>query len=87
MNYLLRKQKRMLEFCLFLKQRFTKASSDSQFKIDGFNNLYQVDRNQKGGGSMLLFRGDLPVKVLSVDKSNESCYVEVILTKTKRLIN
>ena len=32
---------------------------------------------------MLLFREDLPVKVFSIDKGNESCYVEVILKKTK----
>ena len=36
---------------------------------------------------MLLFREDLPVKVFSIDKGNESCYVEVILKKTKWLIN
>ena len=36
---------------------------------------------------MLLFRKDLPVKVLPVDKGNESCYVEMILKKTKWLIN
>ena len=36
---------------------------------------------------MLLVRKDLPVKVLSVDKGNQSCYVEVILKKTKWLIN
>ena len=36
---------------------------------------------------MLLVREDLPVKVLSVDKGNQSCYVEVILKKTKWLIN
>ena len=32
---------------------------------------------------MLLIREDLPVKVLSVDKGNEDCYVEVILNKNK----
>ena len=34
---------------------------------------------------MLLFREDLPVKVLSVDKGNESCHVEVILNKNKMI--
>ena len=37
---------------------------------------------------MLLFREDLSAKVLLVEKGNESCYhVEVILKKTKWLIN
>ena len=35
---------------------------------------------------MLLFREDLPFKVLSVDKSNESYFVEVVLKKTKWLM-
>ena len=45
------------------------------------------NRYEKGGGIMLLFREYLPVKVLSVDKDNESCYIEMILKKTKWLIN
>ena len=36
---------------------------------------------------MLLFWEYLRVKVLSVDKGHESCYVELILKKTKWLIN
>ena len=36
---------------------------------------------------MLLPREDLPVNDLSFDKGSESCYVEVILKKTKWLIN
>ena len=36
---------------------------------------------------MLLFREYLPVKVLSVDKGNESFYVEVILKKIKWLMS
>ena len=42
-----------------------------------------TDRNKKGSGILLLFREDLPLKDLLVDKGNESCYVEVILNKTK----
>ena len=41
---------------------------DSQFKIDRFSNPHRIDGNKKGGGIMVLFREDLPVKVLSVDK-------------------
>ena len=60
---------------------------DSEFKIDGFSNPHRVDPNEKGGGIMLLFREDLRGKVLSVDKGHESCHVELILKKTKWLIN
>ena len=59
------------------------SAPDSQFKIDRFENHYQVDRNEKGSRIMMLFREDLPVKDLSVNEVDESCYVEVILKKTK----
>ena len=39
----------------------------------------QVDSNEKRGRIMLFFMEDLQVKVLSVDKFDESCYSEVIL--------
>ena len=51
---------------------------NSKFKIGNFNNFYRVDHKEKGGDIMLLFREDLPVKVLLVEKVNESCYFEVI---------
>ena len=71
----------------FSETKIDESFPDSQFKINGFSNLHRVDRNEKGGGIMLLFREDLPVKVLSVDEGHESCYVELILKKTKWLIN
>ena len=37
-----------------------------QFKIDGFNTPFQVDRDQKGSGIMFYFREDLPAKLLSI---------------------
>ena len=36
---------------------------------------------------MKLFREDLPVQGLLVDEGNESYYVDVILKKTKWIIN
>ena len=54
----------------------------SQFHTDGFNYPYWVERSEKGGGIMLLFREDLPLNVLFVDKGKE-----MVLQKTKWLIN
>ena len=68
---------------LISETKIDKIFDGSQFKINAFSNLHRINRNEKGGGIMLLFREDLPVKVLSV----ESCYIEVILEKTKWLIN
>lgn len=43
----------------------------SQFHTEGFNYTYWVDHGDKGGGTMLLFREDLSLNVLLVDKGNE----------------
>ena len=48
---------------LIFETKFHESFPDSQFRIDGFNNPYRVDSTDKGGGIMLLFRGNLPVKV------------------------
>ena len=59
----------------------------SQFKIDVFNTSSRVDEDQTGVGIVLHVREDLPAKLLSIDKTNESCFVELNLKRTKWLIN
>ena len=69
--------KRNVDILLSPQTKIDKNFADSQFKIDYFSNSHGVDRNEKGGGIMLSFREGLPIKVLSVDEGNESCYVEM----------
>ena len=61
-----------IDILLISETKTDKRFPDSQLKIDGFSNPHRVDRNEKGGRIMLLFRVDLPVKVLSVDEGHES---------------
>ena len=72
--------KRNVDILLIPQTKIDENFPDSQFKIDCFSNSHGVDRNEKGGGIMLSFREDLPVKVLSVGEGNEGCYVEMIDT-------
>ena len=58
-----------------------------QFEIYRFNTSFRADRNQKGGGMMLYFREDLPAKLQSIDRTNENCFVELNLNRTKWLIS
>ena len=81
------KTKGNVDIFLISETKIDESFPNSQFKIDDFSNPHRVDRNEKGGRIMLLFREDLPVKVLSVDKGHESCYVDLILKKTKWQIN
>ena len=67
------KTKGDVDILLISEAKIDESFPDNEFKNDGFSNPHRVDRNEKGGGIMLLFREDLPVKVLSVDKGNESC--------------
>ena len=73
-----------VEILLISEIKIDQCFPDSQFKVDGFSGPHRVACNWKRGGIMLLFREDLPVKVLSVDKGNESCCVEVVLNDTHR---
>ena len=36
-----------------------------QFKINGFNAPFRLDRNSNGGGIMLFVPGDIPVKLIA----------------------
>ena len=83
---LTQKTKGNVDILLISETKIDESFPDSQFKIDGFSNPHRVDCNEKEDGIMLLFREDLPVKVLSVDKGHESCYVELILKKKKMAI-
>ena len=50
------KTKENVDISLISVIKIVKNFPDSQFKIDRFNNPYQVDCNEKGGRIMLLFR-------------------------------
>ena len=58
-----------------------------QFETGGFNIPIRVDRHQKGGGIMFYVRKDLPAKLLSIDRTNKSFFVELNLKRTKWLIS
>ena len=73
-----KKTKKNVDILLICEIKIVESLSNSKFKIDDFNNFYRVHHKEKGGDIMLLFREDLQVKVLLVEKVNESCYFEVI---------
>ena len=49
--------------------------------------LNQKGGDQKGGGIILYVREDLPAKLLSIDRTNESFFVKLNLKRTKWLIS
>ena len=68
------------------KTKFDESFLVCKFKIDGFNALFQVYRDQKGGDIMLYVWEDLPAKLLPMDRTNTSCFFELKLKCTEWLI-
>ena len=59
-----------------------------QFKVNGFNAPFRLDRNINGGGIMLFVRKDIPAKLIASETPPvEGLYVEVKLRKQKWLIS
>ena len=59
-----------------------------QFKVNGFNALFRIDRNSNGGGIMLFVREDISTKLIASETPPiEGLYVEVKLRKEKWLIS
>ena len=51
-----------------------------QFKVNGFNAPFRLDRNSNGGGIMLLVREDVPAKLIASETPPlEGLYVEAVL--------
>ena len=60
---------------------------DGQFLIPGYSSPYRLDRNCRGGGTMLYVREDIPSKLLLSDNQPiEGFYIEINLRKKKRLL-
>ena len=59
-----------------------------QFKVNGFNAPFRLDRNINGGGIILFVQEDIPAKLIaSQTPPVEGLYVEVKLWKQKWLIS
>ena len=77
-----------IDILMISEYKLDDSSPDSQVLIEGFGKPFRLDRNRNGGGVMLLIRSDIPVKVISTDKSPfESFYVELNFRKKKWLLN
>ena len=59
---------------------------NGQFIIPGYALPCRLDRNQFGGGIMVFVREDIPSRVLSLNKSIESLFIELNVRKKKWLL-
>ena len=63
--------------------KLDESFSNGQFKIPGYALPFRLDRNQFGGGIMVFVREDIPSRVLSLNKSIESLFIELNFRKKK----
>ena len=66
--------------------KLDESFSNGQFKIPGYVLPCRLDRNQFGGGIMVFAREDIPSRVLSLNKSIESLFIELNFRKKKWLL-
>ena len=59
---------------------------NGQFKIPGYALPCRLDRNQFGGGIMVFVKEDMPSRVLSLNKSIDSLFIELNFRKKKWLL-
>ena len=59
---------------------------NGQFKIPGYTLPCRLDRNQFGGGVMVFVREDIASRVLSLNKSVNSLFIELNFCKKKWLL-
>ena len=65
-----------------------KSSPLGQFKINGSNSPFRLNRNSNGGSIMLFVRQDIPTKVIASEMPLiEGLYVEVKQRKKQWLIS
>ena len=61
---------------------------ECQFKIPGYSSPFRLDRDQNGGGIMVLVRQDITAKFLSFeDKPIEGLFIELNFRKRKWLLS
>ena len=58
-----------MNILMILETKLDGSFPDSQFLIEGFGKPFRLYRNRNGGGIMLFIRSNIPVKVISTDKS------------------
>ena len=67
--------------------RIDETFPSRQFCIEGFAPPYMLDRNCHGGGILLYIREDIPSKLIEMNTSVESIFIELNLKKKKWLVN
>ena len=87
LDVLLDQVKGNVDILMISETKFDESFLVCQSKIDGFNTPYRVGRDQIMCGVTLYVWEHLPAKRLSIDRTKESCFVELNLKHTKRIIS
>ena len=75
-----------VDIMVISETKFNESFPNGQFKIPGYVLPCRLDRNQFGGDIMVFVREDIPSRVLSLNKSIESLFIELNFHEKKWLL-
>ena len=78
-DFLAHQVKGNFDILMISETKLDESFPPGQFLLDGDSVPYRFDRNGNGGGILLYIRGDIPSKLLSMNKSIEGFFVEINL--------
>ena len=78
--------KENVDIMVISETKLDESFPNGQFIIPGYALPCRLDRNQFGGGIMVFVREDIPSRVLSLNKSIESLFIELNFRKKKWLL-
>ena len=70
-DFLVHQVKGNIDILMISETKLDENFPPSQLFLDGYSVLFRFDRNGNGGGILLYVRGDIPSKLLSMNKNIE----------------
>ena len=81
-DYLIKQITGNIGILMISETKLDSSFPTGQFLINGYSELFRIDRKSQGGAIMLYVREDIPSKLLGVETSpTEGFYVEINLRK------
>ena len=79
LDFLAHQAKGNIDILIISETKLDESFPRGQFLLGGYSVPFRFDRNGNGGGILLYIRGDIPSKLLSMNKSIEGFFIEINL--------
>ena len=79
LDFLAHQAKGNIDILMISETKLDESFPPGQLLLGGYSVPFRFDRNGNGGGILLNIRGDIPSKLLSMNKSIEGFFIEINL--------